>query len=148
MRILIYKCTHTGDPSPDGVFGVNDYMGRIRDLSYDAVIGVGGTGGGRAAMALMERLLGLAYILLRYLEWGGTGRWLPFSVSSFSTRVALLLARSRPPYRSACIRGGLVTYLKATAIPSRLKLDKSLHGRSKQPPRPLAKGAESTRGFA
>lgn len=44
MRILIYKRTHTGDPSPDRVFGVNDCMGRIRDLSYDAVIGVGGTG--------------------------------------------------------------------------------------------------------
>jgi hypothetical protein len=44
MRILTYKRTHTGDPNPDGVFGVNDCMGRIRDLSYDAVIGVGGMG--------------------------------------------------------------------------------------------------------
>jgi len=38
MRILTYKRTHTGDPSPDGVFGVHDCMGRIRDLSYDAII--------------------------------------------------------------------------------------------------------------
>lgn len=44
MRILIYKRTHIGDPGPDGVFGVNDCMGRIRGLSYDAVIGVGGSG--------------------------------------------------------------------------------------------------------
>jgi hypothetical protein len=44
MRILTYKRTHTGDPNPDGIFGVNDCMGRIRDLEYDAVIGVGGMG--------------------------------------------------------------------------------------------------------
>ncbi len=44
MRILTYKRTHTGDPGPEGVFGVNDCMGRVRDLSLDAVIGVGGTG--------------------------------------------------------------------------------------------------------
>ena len=44
MRVLIYKRTHTGDPNGDGVFGVNDCMGRVRALNYDAVIGVGGIG--------------------------------------------------------------------------------------------------------
>ena len=44
MRILIYKRTHTGDPDANGVFGVNDCMGKIRALKYDAVIGVGGVG--------------------------------------------------------------------------------------------------------
>lgn len=44
MRILTYKRTHTGDPGVEGVFGVNDCMGRVRALEYDAVIGVGGIG--------------------------------------------------------------------------------------------------------
>ena len=41
-RVLIYKRTHTGDPTPEGVFGLSDCMGRVRARKYDAVIGVGG----------------------------------------------------------------------------------------------------------
>ncbi|WP_454870411.1 hypothetical protein [Pseudomonas lini] len=44
MRILTYKRTHTGDPDPTGQFGINDCMGRVRNWSFDAVIGVGGIG--------------------------------------------------------------------------------------------------------
>ncbi|MEK8088110.1 hypothetical protein WNB94_17150 [Aquabacterium sp. A3] len=44
MRILTYKRTHTGDPNEDGVFGINDCMGQVRDLEYEAVIGIGGIG--------------------------------------------------------------------------------------------------------
>ena len=44
MRILTYKRTHIGDPDPAGQFGVNDCMGRVRNWSFDAVIGVGGLG--------------------------------------------------------------------------------------------------------
>lgn len=44
LKILIYKRTHTGDPDAQGRFGVNDCMGTIRNLPFDAVIGVGGTG--------------------------------------------------------------------------------------------------------
>ncbi|MEZ5940633.1 MAG: hypothetical protein R3C18_04525 [Planctomycetaceae bacterium] len=44
MNILVYKRTHTGDPSPGGCFGVHDCMGAIRDRGFDAVIGVGGMG--------------------------------------------------------------------------------------------------------
>jgi hypothetical protein len=44
MRILTYKRTHTGDPDANGVFGVNDCMGRVRSLEFDAVIGIGGIG--------------------------------------------------------------------------------------------------------
>lgn len=44
MKILIYKRTHTGDPDPEGRFGIDDCMGTIRNLPFDAVIGVGGTG--------------------------------------------------------------------------------------------------------
>lgn len=44
MRILTYKRTHTGDPDAAGNFGINDCMGRIRNWSFDAVIGVGGYG--------------------------------------------------------------------------------------------------------
>lgn len=42
MLILTYKRTHTGDPGKNGVFGVHDCMGQIRDYNFDAVIGVGG----------------------------------------------------------------------------------------------------------
>ncbi len=42
MRILTYKRTHTGDPEANGVIGINDCMGRVRSLAYDAVIGIGG----------------------------------------------------------------------------------------------------------
>ncbi len=44
MRILTYKRTHMGDPDFRGVFGVNDCMGRVRSLAYDAVVGIGGIG--------------------------------------------------------------------------------------------------------
>lgn len=44
MRILTYKRTHTGDPNPEGRFGINDCMGQVRDYDFDAVIGVGGIG--------------------------------------------------------------------------------------------------------
>jgi hypothetical protein len=42
MNTLIYKRTHTGDPDESGIFGIHDCMGRVRDWSFDAVIGVGG----------------------------------------------------------------------------------------------------------
>ncbi|NTV47859.1 MAG: hypothetical protein HGB11_15375 [Chlorobiales bacterium] len=44
MSILVYKRTHTGDPNTKGVFGVYDCMGSLRDLQYEAVIGIGGYG--------------------------------------------------------------------------------------------------------
>ena len=43
VKILVYRRTHTGDPSPQtGEFGVHDCMGRVRDWDFDAVIGIGG----------------------------------------------------------------------------------------------------------
>lgn len=42
MNTLVYKRTHTGDPSEAGIFGICDCMGRVRCWSFDAVIGVGG----------------------------------------------------------------------------------------------------------
>ena len=42
MRILIYKRTHKHDPNPEGIFGNEDCMGRVRNWNYDAVIGIGG----------------------------------------------------------------------------------------------------------
>lgn len=44
LRILTYKRTHIGDPDSIGQFGINDCMGRVRNRSFDAVIGVGGIG--------------------------------------------------------------------------------------------------------
>jgi len=40
--VLIYKRTHTGDPSPSGIFGIHDCMGIIRDRHFTDVIGIGG----------------------------------------------------------------------------------------------------------
>lgn len=45
MRTFIYKRTHNGDPDPvTGEFGVGNCMKGCRVWSFDAVIGVGGTG--------------------------------------------------------------------------------------------------------
>lgn len=41
-RVLIYKRTHPGDPDANGQFGIYDCMGRVRDYSFGAVIGIGG----------------------------------------------------------------------------------------------------------
>ena len=40
--VLIYKRTHTGDPNSEGIFGINDCMGHVRNRKYEAVIGIGG----------------------------------------------------------------------------------------------------------
>jgi hypothetical protein len=42
MRVFLYKRTHVGDPDEGGRFGIDDCMGRLRDCSFDAVIGIGG----------------------------------------------------------------------------------------------------------
>ena len=43
-KILVYRRTHTGDPSKDtGVFGIHDCMKSVRDWPFDSVIGIGGT---------------------------------------------------------------------------------------------------------
>ncbi len=43
LKILVYRRTHTGDPSREtGEFGVHDCMGRVRNWTFDAVIGIGG----------------------------------------------------------------------------------------------------------
>ena len=55
-QTLIYKRTHPGDPSPDGVFGFEDCMGRVRARQFDAVIGVGGTSGEPRAYGIDRRL--------------------------------------------------------------------------------------------
>lgn len=44
MNTLVYKRTHTGDPGPSRIFGVNDCMGRVRGFNFDSVIGIGGVG--------------------------------------------------------------------------------------------------------
>ncbi|HZL25729.1 MAG TPA: hypothetical protein VFC39_04275 [Acidobacteriaceae bacterium] len=43
MTTLIYRRTHRGDPDDTKIFGKNDCMRRVRELNFDAVIGVGGT---------------------------------------------------------------------------------------------------------
>lgn len=61
MNILIYKRTHNGDPGPEGIFGINDCMGRIRGLAFDAVLGIGGKypDPGSEAIALKINWIGI-----------------------------------------------------------------------------------------
>lgn len=40
--VLIYKRTHKHDPREDGIFGIENCMGKIREWQFDAVIGIGG----------------------------------------------------------------------------------------------------------
>ena len=42
LRILIYKRTHIGDPNTKRQFGNEGCMGRVRNYTFDAVIGIGG----------------------------------------------------------------------------------------------------------
>jgi hypothetical protein len=53
---MIYKRTHTGDPTPDGVFGLSDCMGRVRARKYEAVIGVGGSSAEPQACGIAGRV--------------------------------------------------------------------------------------------
>jgi hypothetical protein len=61
VKVLIYKRTHTGDPTPEGVFGLSDCMGRVRAREYEAVIGVGGQARSHKRAALPGESLGLAW---------------------------------------------------------------------------------------
>jgi hypothetical protein len=45
MRTLVHLRTHSGDPDEEGVFGIHDCMGSVRDWNFEAVIGAGGMGG-------------------------------------------------------------------------------------------------------
>jgi hypothetical protein len=56
VRIMIYKRTHTGDPTPEGIFGLSDCMGRVRAREYDAVIGVGGLSAEPQACGIAGRI--------------------------------------------------------------------------------------------
>jgi hypothetical protein len=44
MRSFVYKRTHKGDPDRRGGFGIRDCMGKLRNLDFDSVIGIGGLG--------------------------------------------------------------------------------------------------------
>jgi hypothetical protein len=55
-EILVYRRTHTGDPNNDGVFGCHDCMGNVRDISYDAVIGIGGSKPDPGDKGIKERI--------------------------------------------------------------------------------------------
>ena len=56
--MLIYKRTHTGDPTSEGIFGLSDCMGRVRAREFYAVIGVGGTSAEPRSIGIVSRLPG------------------------------------------------------------------------------------------
>ncbi len=56
MRTLVYKRTHNGDPSIEGVFGCNDCMKSVRSWDYGAVIGVGGQSDEPETEGIAEKL--------------------------------------------------------------------------------------------
>jgi len=56
LATLIYKRTHRGDPGPDGIFGIHDCMGQIRDWDFDSVIGIGGLNPDEGHEGIAERI--------------------------------------------------------------------------------------------
>lgn len=56
MKVLIYKRTHKGDPDSSGIFGNEDCMGKIRNWSFDAVIGIGGKSAWKGHEGIRERI--------------------------------------------------------------------------------------------
>jgi len=42
MQTFVYKRTHKRDPRDEGIFGCEDCMGRLRNIAFDSVIGIGG----------------------------------------------------------------------------------------------------------
>jgi len=56
MKTLVYKRTHNGDPSLQGIFGCNNCMRKVRSWDYEAVIGVGGQGKKAAKFNLSQKL--------------------------------------------------------------------------------------------
>ena len=60
MPTLVYRRTHTGDPSKAGIFGVRDCMGTKCQLWFDSVIGIGGIGARPKGIISKARLTGLA----------------------------------------------------------------------------------------
>lgn len=54
--VLIYKRTHKGDPDSQGIFGINNCMGQVRNWNFDAVIGMGGKSSYKGDEGIKEKV--------------------------------------------------------------------------------------------
>ena len=69
MKILVYRRTHIGDPNHETqTFGIADCMGSVRNWTYDAVIGIGGTKPDRGHEGIKEKItwVGITPIFLKF----------------------------------------------------------------------------------
>lgn len=96
MRTLVYKRTHTGDPDPNGWFGVYDCMGRVRAWDYDAVIGVGGIGAEPTAHGIDGRVTWIGIGPHKIPAAGGRGPLVTFDHFVLFDRAGPSLARRAP----------------------------------------------------
>ena len=66
LKILVYRRTHTGDPSREtGECGIHDCMGQVRDWAFDAVIGIGGKKPWAGDEKIAEKSLKLVWASIR-----------------------------------------------------------------------------------
>ena len=123
MRVLIYKRTHTGDPDNTGVFGVNDCMGRVRALSYEAVLGVGGVSAEPVREGISSKitwigifssfgpinkrapLVTFEHFLLFDENGPEFGSWAPSTAKRFYARKIRYVIHSLDPYENSELRG-------------------------------------------
>ena len=62
MQTFVYKRTHKRDPRDEGIFGCEDCMGRLRNIAFDSVIGIGGIRPWPDSRGIERKI-----------NWGGTG---------------------------------------------------------------------------
>lgn len=65
QRTLVYKMAREGDPDRLGCFGIRDHMGEIRNLKFDAVIGIGGIGSDAKRSGIASRVVWIGMSLHR-----------------------------------------------------------------------------------
>jgi hypothetical protein len=68
--ILVYRRTHKGDPGPEGLFGINNCMKKVRNWKFDAVIGVGGLNPWHTDKHIAKKInwIGISPVTLDYTE--------------------------------------------------------------------------------
>lgn len=68
--VLIYKRTHKGDPDYQGIFGIHDCMGQVRNWNFDAVIGIGGKSPWHDDKDIAEKVNWIGIGVSKDFTWG------------------------------------------------------------------------------
>jgi len=65
-KTLVYKRTHRGDPNAEGIFGIHDCMGKVRNWDFNAVIGVGGKSPDAGSKGIAHKINWIGKGAIRY----------------------------------------------------------------------------------